>query len=124
MADERRNSVRWRYVDSVIFTGKTASGPGHLANVSETGVFVRTGCCPAPGETVQILLRGSWPTIMLKGNVRWFGRLQDGTEGFGVQLEDPPPEYLELVRTVAAGDPSRQIRPFRTITILGGEPPG
>jgi hypothetical protein len=100
MDPDLRSTVRWRYVDRVVYSARSASGEGNLANVSETGVFVRTASCPAVGETVQILLRGSSPTLMLKGEVRWFGRLKDGTEGFGVQLEDPPRAYLDLVRSL------------------------
>jgi hypothetical protein len=99
---DRRSTVRWRYVDRAVYSAKSASGHGHLANVSETGVFVRTDAPPTPGDTVQVLLRGSSPMLMLKGEVRWSGRLQDGTEGFGAELVDPPQSYLELVRSLSS----------------------
>lgn len=113
MDDGRRAEPRWRYIDFVTFSATSASGVGHLANVSGTGVFVRTDCLLRPGESVQISLRGPRPTIQLDATVRWVGSRSDGSEGFGAQLVDPSPAYLELVRSVAPSDSSEDGVPRR-----------
>lgn len=113
MDEGRRAQPRWRYIDFVTFSAPSASGVGHLANVSETGVFVRTDCMLRPGESVQISLRGPRPMIELEAAVRWIGRRSDGSEGFGAQLVEPPLRYLELVRSIAPSDGSEDGAPRR-----------
>ncbi len=113
MEDGRRVEPRWRYLDFVAYQSASASGEGHLANVSATGVFVRTENAPRPGESVQISLRGPRPTLTLNGMVRWVGRRHDGTAGFGAQLIDPPRAYIELVHSIAVSRRTEDGKPRR-----------
>jgi hypothetical protein len=110
MAADRRSSTRWRYVDFVGYRSTSVSGEGHLANISDTGVFVRAAALPAPGERVELTLRGSTPPLCLQAEVRWAGPRHDGVVGFGAELVDPPAAYLELVRSIAAQETSEQAR--------------
>ena len=109
----RRAEPRWRYIDFVTFSATSASGVGHLANVSEAGMFVRTDCVLRPDESVHISLRGPKPTIQLEATVRWVGRRADGSEGFGAQLVNAPPTYLKLVRSMVPAGGSEDGTPRR-----------
>jgi hypothetical protein len=113
MDQGRRAEPRWRYIDFVTFQATSVTGVGHLANLAEAGVFVRTDCLPQLNEVVRICLRGSTPTIELNATVRWIGRRSDGSEGFGAQLVDPPRAYLELVQSIAQGHSSEDGVPRR-----------
>jgi hypothetical protein len=86
------------------------TGVGHLANVSDTGVFVRTTALPGPHEPVELTLRGTTPPLSLHGQVRWVGSRQDGVVGFGAELVDPPEAYAELLRSIAALETSEGAR--------------
>jgi hypothetical protein len=105
MSDDRRSTPRWRYLDFVIYHAKSVRGEGHLANVSDTGVFVRTDLFPQVGEAVELILQGTDGdpnTTHLHGTVRWIGRRHDGAEGFGAELIDPPEAYLTMLRSLSA----------------------
>jgi len=97
---EKRRQRRWRYLDFVFYRSETATGEGHLANLSETGVFVRTDNAPRPGESVQIDFQGPSGAMVLDGHVKWAGQRDDGAPGFGVELHDPPAEFRELVESL------------------------
>src|SRR5262245_13964613 len=107
MAD-RRSRTRWRYVDFVGYRSASVSGEGHLANGSDTGVFVRTSALPQHSETVELTLRGTTPPLALQCQVRWIGSRHDGVVGFGAELVNPPPAYVELVRSIAAQETAEE----------------
>jgi len=98
---EKRRERRWRYIDSVRFDSESVSGgEGHLADVAERGVFVRTDRTPLPGETVRVVLEVSQTRVELAACVRWVGRREDGALGFGAELTEPPQAYTDLVKSL------------------------
>jgi hypothetical protein len=103
---EQRSTLRWNYPNEVVYSTEREEADGHLVDVSEGGVFVRAVRLPATGERIQLLVRGFYPVLILKGEVRWAGKKGD-VEGFGVQLEDPPQDYLNLVRSLASASLGR-----------------
>ena len=102
MASEKRTRHRWRYRDFVVYRSESASGEGILANVSSSGLFIRSKRIPELGDLVQLNLQGTTPPLSLEGHVRWTGTRRDGSTGFGIQLVEPPKGYLEMVRSLAA----------------------
>jgi len=70
-------------------------------------VFIRADNAPEPGESVQIVFWGTSSELELQAVVRWVGQREDGAEGFGAQLVDPPREYLELVHSIEHVDIAR-----------------
>ena len=110
MTADRRTATRWRYVDFVDYRSASVNGEGHLANVSDTGVFVRATALPAPAEPIELTLRGMTPTLSLEAQVRWAGTRHDGVVGFGAELVSPPAAYVELVRSIAALETSEHVR--------------
>jgi len=87
-----------------MFCCNGAAGEGHLANVSETGVFIETDRPPQSGEVVQIELSGPRGPVSLRGRVRFVGSREDGTHGFSAQLIDPSPDYMELLESLDVAD--------------------
>jgi hypothetical protein len=104
MSDDRRRTDRRRYLDRVLYQSRSASGEGELSNISEKGLFVRTHRSPKHSEIVHIGLQVPAGELTLDGITRWVGRRQDGAEGFGAELVDPPASYLDLVRDLSATD--------------------
>ena len=91
-----RPSARvWR-----IFCGSQAAR-GVVRNLSKEGLFLRSDTLPEPGATVQVLLQPPGnPKVEVMGIVRWTtDQLPDrvpGQNGFGVRIENPPDDFLEL----------------------------
>jgi hypothetical protein len=105
MVEDRRSRNRSRRIGSVAYRSASVRGHGHLANFSETGVFVRATLLPAPGEWVQLTFEEVTPLVALEAEVRWAGPRHDGVVGFGARLVNPPEAYLELLRSLAAVEP-------------------
>jgi hypothetical protein len=101
MDRDRPAEARRHHSDAVAYRAKSGRGEGQLANVSETGVFVRADFTPDVGEEVHIVLNEATRPLSLRGKVGWIGRRHDGVGGFGAILLDPPTEYIELVRSIA-----------------------
>jgi hypothetical protein len=102
MSVEKRTGARWRYLDTVEYRSRTASGEGQLANLSAGGLFVRTTRPPELGERVEVTLHGTAPPLTLEAHVRWTGTRRDGTMGFGAELVAAPTVYRDMVRSLAA----------------------
>jgi Tfp pilus assembly protein PilZ len=96
----RRARARRRHLAFVLYATRSVCGEGHLANVSEEGLFVRTDEAPKIGEHVRIELCSSGAArIVLEGEVRWTSvERQRVQAGFGVRLESPPQAYLRWLR--------------------------
>jgi hypothetical protein len=95
----RAEAFRMRHLEWVLYWTPSATGEGHLANVSSRGVFVRAEDLPKAGESVRIELWAHRPGIVLDGQVRWTSAEAPGAPaGFGVQILEPPRAYVELRR--------------------------
>ena len=100
---ERRKSDRTRSnLLPVRFRAKSVQGRGHVLDVSEEGLFVRTKSIPDQGEDVQISF--STPDgrrVALKGMI-WRTEQNGRRTGFGVRLLDACEEYLQFVKKIQA----------------------
>jgi hypothetical protein len=96
----RRNVDRERHLEFAVFESDTVSGEGHLADVSETGLMMRSSRVPKSGESVEIRFHLADPQpIVLQGRVRWTSvERQSPTPGFGVHIDNPPPAYVEWLQ--------------------------
>jgi hypothetical protein len=92
---------RWPCFSPVLVQTDLMRGEGRLANLSESGVFVRSALAPRPGTSVRMEILDADDTIPIEGTIRWVGTL-DGFAGFGVQLEQPARPYGALVQRMAA----------------------
>jgi hypothetical protein len=86
------------------FSTATAQGTGHVKNLCKHGLFLRADTLPEPGEQVQVLiLTRERVKIEVIGTVRWTtaqlpdsARVEEGHEGFGVDVEAPSEEFREF----------------------------
>jgi hypothetical protein len=72
---------------------------GQLRNVSRFGVFVRSEDLPRPGAAVAVQFRTPDGRLVdARGEVRWntHGLTHATHPGFGVQIHEPPREFLEF----------------------------
>lgn len=92
--EERRRHLRVEHRTTVRIDGRTAM----LFNVSRGGLKLSSPFTP-PAGAVAIEVETGEETFRLRGEVRWvssrrsFSNLLD----FGVEILDPPPDYLEFV---------------------------
>jgi hypothetical protein len=78
------------------------SGPektGFTANLSESGVFVRTNAVFPPGTTVRLDIAFPSRTVSLWGTVVWARKVPPALAhvldcGMGLQFLDPPADWL------------------------------
>lgn len=82
---------------------------GFTIDVSETGLFIKTNTVYPPDT--RLVLELSLPdrrVLSLRGRVMWAKRVPPQLArhlrkaGMGVELIDPPPEYLDLVRVLSS----------------------
>jgi hypothetical protein len=77
-------------------------GQGRVSDLAPAGLFVATEDLPEPDERVYVSFAG--PTgirIEVQGTVRWTSAERPvEPAGFGMQIEDPPPEYSEFFEWV------------------------
>jgi Tfp pilus assembly protein PilZ len=82
---------------------------GFTIDVSETGLFVKTNTVYPPDT--RLVLELSLPdrrVLSLRGRVMWAKRVPPQLArllrktGMGIELIDPPPEYLDLVRVLSS----------------------
>lgn len=77
---------------------------GGTGNLSETGLFVITGAPVDSGRWLDLLLQlDGEQELPLKGVVRWMHRRHHAgrSPGMGIQLQAPPPLYLDYVRSLS-----------------------
>jgi Tfp pilus assembly protein PilZ len=93
---------RWRHLEFALYETPSVRGEGHLWNISDTGMFIRTQTLPRPGEEIHIVLDLTPSRMSLKGEVRWTTADRPSVlSGFGVQLCEPPSEYRKLLVELA-----------------------
>ena len=82
---------------------------GFTIDVSETGLFVKTNTVYPPDT--RLVLELSLPdrrVLSLRGRVMWAKRVPPQLArllrkaGMGVELIDPPPEYLNLIQSLSS----------------------
>lgn len=75
---------------------------GSTGNVSETGMFIIADPPAAQGQWLNILLDFEDASVDLRGCVKWMRQqlVVGRWSGMGVQLQDPPPAYLDYVRSL------------------------
>ncbi len=74
---------------------------GTTANLSLTGLFIRTRKAMSPGTSLKLVLEvNTQKKIDLEGEVAWSLKtgLSDFKNGMGVKLTNIPPAYIELVK--------------------------
>jgi hypothetical protein len=75
---------------------------GYSANISRTGMMIRTPRVLAPGTVLQLELKFPQGTVAVRGRVVWArtGPLQwlnSGRLGMGVKFVDPPADLIAIV---------------------------
>lgn len=80
-----------------------ASEPGGLGNLSETGLFIITDTPVKAGLRLSIVVDLKDDEIPLRGEVRWMRQQHDvgRSPGMGVRLLEPPPKYVDYVRSLS-----------------------
>lgn len=84
----------------VTFSDGRAEYKGTTANLSHTGVFIRTRHILRPGTPVQLMIEvEANKTLVLTGIVVRFVKLGSTVfkDGIGIQLATIPQEYKELI---------------------------
>lgn len=71
-------------------------------NLSETGLFVITDTPAKQGDLLNLQLRLENKEITMRGTVRWHRKAHDigRSPGMGVELTDPPVDYVNYVRAL------------------------
>jgi hypothetical protein len=71
-------------------------------NLSSTGLFIITNSPESGGTWLNMMLDVDGDPLGLRGLVRWMNRQHRAgrSPGMGVQLETPPPSYLDYVRSL------------------------
>lgn len=71
-------------------------------NLSRTGLFVITNAPEEANTWLNMLLELTEDNIGLKGLVRWTNRRHRSgrSPGMGIQLKEPPPSYLDYIRSL------------------------
>lgn len=71
-------------------------------NLSSSGLFIITSSPEGDGTWLNMMLDVDGDPVGLRGLVRWMNRQHRAgrSPGMGVQLDAPPPSYLEYIRTL------------------------
>jgi len=72
-------------------------------NLSSSGLFIITNSPEGDGTWLNMMLDVEGDPLGLRGLVRWKNRQHRAgrSPGMGVQLEAPPPSYLDYIRTLS-----------------------
>jgi hypothetical protein len=75
---------------------------GGTGNLSETGLFIITNSPEDQGTWLNMMIELDGDSVGLRGLVRWMNRRHRAgrSPGMGIQLEEPPPSYLDYLRTL------------------------
>jgi hypothetical protein len=105
--EERRRDRRVRFRVRLDYGARNGLlRAAYAVNVGPTGLFLRTVSPPIPGSHLEIVAyRADGARIEMEGIVRW-GRLTafrntSAASGCGVELQDPPEAWTQLVSTPA-----------------------
>jgi uncharacterized protein (TIGR02266 family) len=103
---ERRRLKRVVSRIPVQFQSNTLHGTGHIKNLHQEGLLIRSHLLPRPGDTVEVTF--STPDgrkIELTGLVRWTTKQlkEEVPPGFGVQLDRVDEEYLRFFERILLG---------------------
>lgn len=73
---------------------------GTVTNVSENGMFIRTGKMSFPfSSTLEIMIHLKHQMIKVPVKVRRMTKSRDHYDGLAVKLLDTPRDYIDLVHT-------------------------
>ena len=106
--EKQKRTRRTKRIE-VRFGPEQATDLGFTVDVSETGLFIKTNKVYPPDT--RLVLELSLPdkrVLSLRGRVTWAKRLPPQLArhvkkaGMGIELIDPPPEYLDLVQVLSA----------------------
>ena len=86
-------AVRRAEERSIFLHRERAYGIGHVADLSLTGIYVRSGLETAPGETIRATLPSEEGEFLEISGV--VSRLAEG--GFALRIEEASPGYAEFV---------------------------
>ncbi len=80
-------------------------GKGHIKNVTQEGLFLRTDRLPSPGSRIRLIFEPEdGPKIEVSGTVRWttgqLPRAVDSSPGFGMRIENVTEEFLEFFENI------------------------
>jgi hypothetical protein len=90
----------------VQFQAGTLRGTGHIKNLTQEGLLVRSHILPAPGDSVYVTLTTpEGGKIEVEGIVRWTTAQMDETAplGFGVRLVRVDEDYLRFFERIVNG---------------------
>jgi uncharacterized protein (TIGR02266 family) len=100
---ERRRLRRAFTRIPVLFQAGTLRGTGHIKNLTQEGMFIRTHILPAAGDNVHLTFTTpDGHKIEVEGVVRWTTDQMDETcpLGFGVRLVRVDEEYLRFFEKI------------------------
>ena len=79
-----------------------------LADISARGISVTTGHFIPTYKEIEIVMEIDGEKVAMKGNVRWSidpGTSRDKKGKLGIFIMDPPPAFLEFVKTWEKNNP-------------------
>ncbi len=84
------------------FSTHELKGKGQISRLSRRGLFFATPALPKPGQPVCVVFRDRQGNkVSVEGIVRWnTAQLRPNASGFGMQFEQPTPEYLDFYEGV------------------------
>ena len=105
----RARGKRYDHEMTAMFGADRPDWPARISNVSETGVCLETRQPEKVGQRVRIVLQVSEFRIPLVGVVAWSRRRSHRglPLGMGVELDDPPAVYLQLLASLRESEPER-----------------
>jgi hypothetical protein len=77
--------------------------PGTILNLSEKGIFIKTGLCLPPGSMFVVMVREDHELLKMLARVKYGTKAGAGCEGMGVEILTPPTnykKYLDKLRQV------------------------
>ena len=102
---ERRRLKRVVRRISACFQCDGVIGKGHIKNVTQEGLFLRTDHLPPPGSQIRLVFGPEGgPRVEVSGTVRWTtAQLPPGANtspGFGMRIENVTEEFLEFFENI------------------------
>jgi|Deesub1362A_J573_1020465.scaffolds.fasta_scaffold14155_2 c-di-GMP-binding flagellar brake protein YcgR len=98
---ERRKHKRINTQLNVSFYCNETDYDGVITNISEGGMFIRTGKLSFPLESeLNIFLRTREKILTIPVKVRWLSKSMDIFDGMGVEVKDHIPEYIAFVNSL------------------------
>ena len=97
----RRADIRFPIQINVKFYCSDKVYSGIVTNISETGMFIKTNemCLPEEREfNLTIPLEEEFARFPVR--INRMVNMEGGNYGIGVELLDPPPEYVEFVENL------------------------